>query len=132
MECSSGPANIRNRMGSMGRRVAAAALLLAQVWSARGSSCREELTPETNSTGLGRCVAACINLAAVQAAIRCSSRHRCGVDSRKRHTRRGGKGLYLRCPVQVEQRYPRDSGCAGVVGGTETAAIGSVLSRCLL
>lgn len=52
----------------MGRRIAVATLLLAQAWcgagTARGASCREELTPETNSTGLGRCVATCVNLAA--------------------------------------------------------------------
>lgn len=35
---------------------------------ARGSMCEEELTPETNSTGLGLCVAACIDLADVQPA----------------------------------------------------------------
>eukprot|EP01043_Picozoa_sp_COSAG02_P100885 COSAG02_NODE_36962_length_448_cov_0.865330_1_plen_73_part_00 len=52
---------------------AAPALLLVQVLcgavgARAGSSCQEELTPETNSTGMGLCVAACIDLAGVQPA----------------------------------------------------------------
>jgi hypothetical protein len=104
MECSSGPANIRNRMGSMGRRVAAAALLLAQVWSARGSSCREELTPETNSTGLGRCVAACINLAAAQPAQDEWSPGELG-------------GRCAECAAELTQCKPRSVAAAGTDAG---------------
>ena len=51
-----------------GRPAAAAALLLALLAlrhaDALDARCNAALTPETNATGLGRCVALCINAAA--------------------------------------------------------------------
>ena len=66
-----GHAAARNRKLMSQCGAAAAWALALLVWcggagTARAAACREELTAETNSSGLGRCVATCVNLAATR------------------------------------------------------------------